>query len=830
MKIISLELKGYAFLMPRGINYVKYTPESLMQLIIGSNGSGKSALFKELSPLPAISSEFSKDGFKSIEITYAGHHYLLQSIFSPQGNKFHFIKDGTELNEGHTVTVYKDLCRLEFGITTDIHSFLLGEKSFTTMSYKDRRTLFTNIADVDFDYAIRYYQRLASQLRDVTGAIKITKSKLQAEVAKKLTEEEENSLRKEVDFMRGKIRLAIESKPRANVDLFDVKNNFDHSLSVINEIVSRIDEMKTEFQKNSKFKDRKDAAAQEKKIQSILDSEKGIYDFLGKQLSDKQRQIEEAQELAGKDLNKYLDERVSLRKQIHQLESELTENYLSKITDLDLAIGTFSSCRDSFIRLVKELPPNRERKFTKAFYETSKAQIVYYQDLLKSQEKDVLRVSSQIDDLKHKATHKDTICPKCDHRWKEGFSQQKLDELLIDKEALESSLKTTQGNLDRHQKDLEECSDYFTKYLNIQSFIKNYSSIEVIWEYILSTAVIFDSPEGVEHVVQNCYSQLELRSMLRDLNLSLIENQKWVEALEARSQSGTNEDKEYSKLENQYWLIGERISQLTKDLHNCSWYLKLCDSLEAHSLELREKLQYHQTQSGLIKDVMKSEYLNEVLLDLNIRLTERESLLSRTNVQNGIVDSLNHQLIELETKRKLLDLACKELSPTSGLIAKGLTGFINHFILQMNSFIKKIWTYPLELCLVNMEEGALDLDYKFKMLVNNDWTLSDVGNGSSAQKEIVDLAFRIVAMNYLKMADFPLFLDEFGSKFDSSHRHMAFHVITSIIATAGFSQIFMISHDEHSYGSLTNCDINVLCDANIVIPEGAVTNKHFLLK
>lgn len=830
MKIISLELKGYNRLALRGINYVKYTPESIMQLIIGSNGSGKSSLMKELSPLPAIPAEFQKDGFKSIEITSNGHHYLLQSIFSPQGNKFHFIKDGVEINEGHTVTVYKDLCKIEFGITQEVMNFLLGEKGFCAMSPKDRRALFTTVADVDYEYAIKYYQRLSSQLRDTVGAIRETKKKLQAEAAKKLTSEEEESLRKEVDLLRSKIGLAIENKPRARANFFDVRSNLDKSLRDIESTISELESIRRELWKNTEYKDYKDASARMQQYQKERDSAFGIYEYIGKTLMDKQRQIEESKELAGKDLNKYLDERVSLRKNIQQLQQEIQIESFDKFDDPEQSLSVLTNCKESFVRLVKELPPNRERKFTKAFYEASKLQIQYHQDQIRDLERNISLVSARIDDLKHKAEHADIVCPKCNNRWKEGFSQTKLDEFIATKSSLEEKLNKTKEDLQLNQRNLEECTDYFTKYLNLQNFVKSYPGLSHVWTYIFSTSVIMDSPESIESIVQKCYSDLELRVMIKDLTERLNENQKWVEALEARSKSEVDEDKEYLQIENQYWVIGEKLSALDRQIQNTDWYLKLCDAVEHHRDTLQKQIQYHQDQSQMIDDVMKTEFLNEVLMDLNLKLTERESLLSKTNVQNGIVDSLNSQLNDLETRRRLLDMACKELSPTTGLIAKGLTGFINHFILQMNSFIKKIWTYPMELCLVNMEEDALDLDYKFEMIVSDGKPLPDVSNGSSAQKEIVDLAFRIVAMSYMKMANYPLFLDEFGAKFDSGHRHMAFSVITSIIATAGFSQIFMISHDEHSYGSLHNCDINVLCDANVVIPEGAVTNKHLLLK
>jgi hypothetical protein len=64
---------------------------------------------------------------------------------------------------------------------------------------------------------------------------------------------------------------------------------------------------------------------------------------------------------------------------------------------------------------------------------------------------------------------------------------------------------------------------------------------------------------------------------------------------------------------------------------------------------------------------------------------------------------------------------------------------------------------------------------------------------------------------------------------DSAHRISAFKAVTDVLLNSDYSQIFMVSHYSESYGSLTNSEICVLCDANIVIPENTVFNKHVVI-
>ena len=113
MKIERLELVGYIRLMP-GVSRFVYTPSTTCQIILGTNGSGKSSILYELSPLPASKGEYIEGGFKRIEISHKGAHYVLESSFK-HGNKHSFTRDGEDLNPGGTGAVQKELVKREVG-------------------------------------------------------------------------------------------------------------------------------------------------------------------------------------------------------------------------------------------------------------------------------------------------------------------------------------------------------------------------------------------------------------------------------------------------------------------------------------------------------------------------------------------------------------------------------------------------------------------------------------------------------------------------------------------------------------------------------------------
>ena len=124
-------------------------------------------------------------------------------------------------------------------------------------------------------------------------------------------------------------------------------------------------------------------------------------------------------------------------------------------------------------------------------------------------------------------------------------------------------------------------------------------------------------------------------------------------------------------------------------------------------------------------------------------------------------------------------------------------------------------------------EDSVELDYKFPVKAGtDDDIIPDVGKLSTGMGEMINLAFRVVSLKYLKLHDAWLMLDEFSANMDEAHRKAAFHAIGGILADSQFSQIFLVSHFHESYGSLTNTQVTVICPANITVPIGSNVNQH----
>ena len=66
--IKNIELLNYDRFFLNNISKIDYSPLSKLQLVLGSNGSGKSSLLAQLNPLPINKNDFREKGYKTITI------------------------------------------------------------------------------------------------------------------------------------------------------------------------------------------------------------------------------------------------------------------------------------------------------------------------------------------------------------------------------------------------------------------------------------------------------------------------------------------------------------------------------------------------------------------------------------------------------------------------------------------------------------------------------------------------------------------------------------------------------------------------------------------
>ena len=191
MIIHYIKLTDYKRIKLNNLKTIEIDFSEPLQLILGTNGCGKSSILSELTPYPPSSEFYSKGGGKVIHISHHNCSYILSTVFSKAAGEHSFIKNGVELNPGRTLTIQKSLVLSEFGISQDILNLLLGFEKFTKMDPAKRSEWFTKLDAVDYNYSLSVYAKVKEQYRDVVGAIRTANKRLVVETASEIDIKEE---------------------------------------------------------------------------------------------------------------------------------------------------------------------------------------------------------------------------------------------------------------------------------------------------------------------------------------------------------------------------------------------------------------------------------------------------------------------------------------------------------------------------------------------------------------------------------------------------------------------------------------------------------------
>lgn len=834
MFIDAIELIGYLRLEHGHIDHIRINFVEAMQLVLGSNGSGKSSLLKEFSPLAADSDDYRAGGSKTVYITHNERKYVLQSSFQ-SGKRYSFVCDGEELNRGFTLTMYRELVFEHFGINLEIHRVMTNEKSFTRMRKEERRAWFTMCSQADYTYAIRFYQRLKDHHRDLQGSLKRTNERLVQEKSSTLGPEE---LANNRELLR-----VIERLTRHYLSL---RKDIEHDL--------------TGAYKQLRAFESEHHRLRQEHVESITYVENQIARFgsleafmrhvatVKQRITEQQVEMRHLNQLAS-DLSHDL-ETLQYKKVGSISELELrSSSHMFAIESLVAEIPTeiaalYRDCSDNEIQslasyfrqpgtlleTLKHLSPDPDKTMTQASLQSLSEELATLTAGATQAEYAVEDLQRQLKELNEHRTHApDITCPACEHQFKYDVHQdrRKQQELLLKTQGESLARIRTRLTTVAHLHD--ECRTYVGMLNDVANQMRSVPMANCIWQHVISNNMLRTNPQGLAGwltLVAKCLAN-ELAIRGHRAEIQSIDGLK----TSLHGEMGmTIQDMEL-KLVGYETSIHDLNAQIQRDLKrqsNIQRVLKTREFLTEWSARETELKRQITTALDNVDHATANMLIDGWVYELDREKTRVETLVAKQSAQQAVIESLEQEVVVLMDRIRIAKIAMTSMSPTDGLIAQGMTGFINQFIDHMNRFMAKIWQYPIEIMEVHNTEGQVDLDYKFPFRTNHGKPKSDVELGSSAMQEIIDLAFRVVSMAYLDIRTYPLFLDEFGAKFDKAHRDSAFHVV-STLNSSDFSQIFIVSHHEQSYSALRNCGVVVLCPKNIELPKGTLFNQHVLI-
>ena len=799
MIIKKLELYKFKRFFLSQVDHFILEPKSNIMIIAWGNGKGKSSLLSVLNPLPAeLKRDFKEDGYKYIEIMHRGHEYKISSG-KLEKNKHSFIYDDVELNPGGTKRVQLELVSEHFNLTPNINQILLGTDRFTQMSPAIRKEWFNKLSTIDYTYPIKVYNNLKSRYRDITGGIKLFQENVVKLTADIITEEELTKLKDQRANLEGLITYIL--------SLYTHDEGIDVDTAILKDLSSVVNELRNNSYVTLPSYDLDYYTANLAKLETNINTLKTDI----KSIQDKLHILENKNKFDGKSLEEL--DTIRKDKVSRLLELRKSNKFKIPLYRAYMLSNTFNMLYQNLIAYVSELNDYERPSISLKLIEETTDKLTGVDNELKVIDRKIQQVKGELNGLEKYNKIEDMVnCPQCQNQFHVHYDPNKS-------KLLTTMLQKFEEEFNKYSVIRKKLIDQIELYNKIKTIIDNIKSaflsrsdLNFIHNYIYENIDYNTSTNNILSIIDTVKHELEYRS-----NYVVL----YKELLNLKNER--NKLKAIRNLEQKLHIdnikvLEDELNLKTQELITSRQGYKLLEDnknilLKINTLETKLKniLKHYRKAFDKALLALKNKHLNEVVTELKSLLVSYDQKLLQNSQARSQLDNYNKNIEEYKKKEEVLSTMLKVLSPSDGIIAKSINSFLNVFIQEMNHIINSVWSYEMVLLPCDITEDN-DLDYKFKVKVNNDEVIEDVSKLSSSMQEIVDLAYKIVFMKYMHISDTPLILDEFGRTMDATHRDTAYNIIDRIFST-NFDQIFLVSHFESMYGRFVNADIVQLEEA-----------------
>lgn len=839
MKINFIELTKFKRFRLNSIDHFKLDADAITQVILGTNGSGKSSLLNEVTPLPPSKDDYLKGGGKTIEIEDKGDHYRLCSIFGGGGKEHSFIKNGDEeLNPGGTITVQRQLVESVFGITPEIHNLMLGKERFTTMSPGRRREWLTRLPEVDYYYALGVYEKARVRLRDVSGALNIAKERLVKERTKAADAQEVGHHQERVRTLTDEITRMYRSRSPDGPSA----NSIHQEMGVLQATTQTSYDKYLELRKSVNWLEFVLPDEVTDHISECKGRLAGVVERVTQLTTEHHaldEQLKTVRDSGDQSIGGIKTQQEELVKRKQDLLLSLNYKDLG-ITDPEAAQSAFLGVMDSLVDIFGLLPPNPDKKYSPHRINELRESVDKAKHALQSFEQKAAR-------LEHECEHQDQVlktgmisCPSCKHAFSPGYDMEKHNRYKTALTTGREAIAKKKAELTAFEEDLELNVNYWNLFRPFSQYMSSIKILKPLWDLLTEDNLIFNIPaNGVIVLIR---FEEDLKTLMETVKLDKEHtrlNDLMILAERASQVDVESASKKATAIEDELGRLANAQAHLQKTINESQQQVNAVNRILQMEPLFREYGKQYNQLSIKYFEAMINEELDTQIRERQIKVAQHQYQLNTFKEHASVIESIEKSITELEQQETAMKLVVASLSPKEGLIAEGIVGFMRNLVRKMNVVIKSIWTYDMEVLACGLsEDGTADLDYKFPVAVHNpdaadsiynEKPSKDVSETSAGMMEVIDLAFKIVAMHYLGLDKAPLILDEFGVRFDHQHRINATYAIKNLMEQLSFSQLWLVSHYEESYMCFTNAQICVLSAANIMTPEQSEFNKHVII-
>lgn len=830
MYIDQLILIGYVPLAVNGIKHFEYNIGSMEQIIIGTNGSGKSSIVRELHPLPALSQDYVKGGRKELRARHKGREYELISDFSGSGGRHTFIVDGETLNENGTAAVQTILVEQHFGITRKIFDLLVGNVRFTSMSPDQRREYIMLISGADFDFVTKFWRFIRTEMTRTDGALRHTKQKLvQFEEENALNDNELQELVIRSDKVKHELSLLMAAKSRVE----------KHSEAYSRELWQAINHMN-----GLAF----DEILQLRKAGWALHDQLGHNPIVGVD-GAKERVHDARSKLATADavLSARQEDYARIQEIVENVEASgggiegaqaRIDELEAKVNELQGKIQCFtiessthetynetSSVLPDLRRLLSSMTPDPNEDYTRAKQDAVSESINEAQETLSRYKNALADVERRIERIEHA---RDVECPKCSYRFIPGVSDNELATLKDRREAGLKAVERVTGQL-KDLRERKEAIDVARDGANeLLGLMRARPLLNPLWKTIVEDMRVFKNPMGELVHVNAWVNDVAVSKELENVNRNLRDAQAAMEKLKALDVGEGAHYTDMAQALQSEISKGIELKRLAMDsVKEATGVLTYNEDVERAAVELRKVYDDIVSLAKGLIEATKAEAIDSTISHHHEWLATMTAEINRANGAQKVLDELEGSRLELTDRLEDIKILVNEMGPKTGLIAEILAELIGDMVGRINDTVDSFWTY--DMVVKPCVSGREDIDYRFPLEVHGSGRpAKDVSMGSSGQQDAIDYAFKLVAMAYLDMLDWPLILDELAPAMDETHRMNILMHVSKLVQSGRCSQLFLISHYQAGHGSFVNAQYVVTNKENVTLPPKY--NEHVTFK
>lgn len=780
-------------------------PKSKIQMILGTNGSGKSS-FVELcfSPLSPSPNDFDDGGYWEFKCTDKGSTYFLSADYDKK--KYQFFKDGGEnLNPGGTITVQDALVEQHLGYTRYIHNLLILQNRLTQMNPRERGDVISNISREDLSFAYSKFREWTKEYNSSRSVQRFLLGRIAEEETKLMPDEDKVQITENIK----KIKLELRELLSLDRPHYDDSVTMEMVKSLKDSFISSADKFLRLDPPVTKFTD-------SDSMQSYIDALTGKYELLSdelKKLSSEVSRVEsrknELEKLSTTNIDEINDEITKLEEYMSQIPESTIDIPEELMKPADHLIATLINR----LGCLHDNPEEADLDYREALNESNKIT-----EAINKGEYEIANISSRIDEM---ISVNEIQCPNCQSVFKPGVNEEELsklqERLLRGRQyvfELDKKGRTIMDQLSLLESHRDAMDDLYK--LRDQHYNQNVG----LFMYIDSLGG-FRKGKGLisflsiySREVTNSTRRARILDRLKVLKTVLNEHAgKNLEIVEIKQ--------EFNRLDSIY---NEKFEDLRKISELKDMEVNTKNKLGKYAKAYDEVLVFYDKLSASVKHMLIKEYLIMVDVEISRRqstLALNESALSNNELIETLIKDLKIQLdktnLDVEAYKSMVDA----INPRTGLIAERMYAQIGSKIEGINTIISKVWNYDFTVKMPDITSGRLD--YRFPIL-SAGTERSDISKGSGSMRDIVDTAFAILVHHSLKLDGFPIYLDEFDSPFDGVHTSNMVSMVKDLADSGRYGHVVVISHDENIQAAFPDAEVLVLDDRNL--DSNKTVNTH----